>query len=100
MISRCEFLIGAGAGLIFPRFFERAFARFENYGGEILEAPETTCDIITASSDLGCGFQLLLGVAPFDGPPTMTVEASTALDISLLQHWLTELRSNIRLVVA
>lgn len=72
MISRRSFLIGAGAGLILPRFFEQALAQYENHGEALLHAPEQVGTTLIASREYSDNFQLLLGDIR-EEPPSMTV---------------------------
>lgn len=75
MISRREFFVGIGSGLILPRFFERALARYEKQGEPLLLAPETPEATMTAVRwCAGDDFQLLLGDPEERPPGSMTLE--------------------------
>ena len=73
MISRREFLVGVGSGLILPRFFDRALALYENRGDALLEASPNADIVITAWRRYSVTFQLLLG-SPDEQPPTLTLQ--------------------------
>ena len=72
MISRRDFLIGAGSGLVLPRFFEKALARYENHGEALLLPPEHARTTLTATREYCNNFQLFLGNVS-EEPPSMTV---------------------------
>jgi hypothetical protein len=71
VISRRQFLLGTGAGLIFPSFFERALAYWENHG-EALLVPTRNADIQLFAVDRGgAGLELNWG-DPWEEPPKLT----------------------------
>lgn len=72
MISRRHFLLGTGAGLVLPCFFERALAVYENHGEALIKQPQRVNTTLVATRDFCDNFQLLLGGVP-EQPPTMTV---------------------------
>ncbi|MHA7816428.1 MAG: hypothetical protein ACX93N_08135 [Pseudohaliea sp.] len=73
MISRREFLVGIGAGLILPKFFDRALAAYDNFGEAILEAPQVPNPSILTARTYGDGYQLLLGDPDEQPPESMTL---------------------------
>ena len=60
--SRREFLLGTGAGLILPSFFDRAVAYFENHGEPLLELPKRAEHTLYATYESYYGYELLLDV--------------------------------------
>ena len=71
-ISRRQFILGTGAGLVLPSYFDKVFTFFENHGEPLLETPKYAERDLFAI-DLGSGdFQFNLGSTAMD-PPPMTV---------------------------
>lgn len=73
MISRRQFLLGSSAGLIAPKFFDRALALFDNYGEALLEYSGVRGATLIASRDFSDNFTFYWG-DPKTEPPRMTLE--------------------------
>ncbi|RLC56446.1 MAG: hypothetical protein DRI30_05825 [Chloroflexi bacterium] len=71
-ISRRQFILGTGAGLILPSYYDKIFAYFENTGEALLDVPRNAEIELIADFDLGSEYELNLG-APHQEPPEMTV---------------------------
>jgi hypothetical protein len=71
-ISRRNFILGTGAGLILPSYYDKVFTFFENTGEALLEVPHNSEIELIASFDLGDQYELNWG-DPWQEPPEMTV---------------------------
>ena len=72
-ISRRQFILGTGAGLILPSYYDKVFTFFENHGEPLLEIPkQASLDLYAVSQGPGDGYELNAGV-PWAEPPPMTV---------------------------
>jgi len=71
LISRRQFLLGAGAGLILPSFFERALAYSENHGEPLLDLTRNADIHLFAVDRGGAGLELNWG-DPWEEPPKLT----------------------------
>lgn len=72
-ITRRHFILGTGAGLILPSYYDKVLAYCENYGEALLETPETTkIELIAMDWGWSDGFELNWGDPRLE-PPEMTV---------------------------
>jgi hypothetical protein len=71
VISRRQFLLGTGAGLILPSFFERALAYWENHGASLLDTARNADIQLFAVDRGGDGLELNWG-DPWEEPPKLT----------------------------
>jgi len=74
MITRRHFLLGApatAAGIVLPRFFDRALSYFENHGEPLLLVPKQPDQTLYWFQDLD-GQLVLDSPDPFPEPPTLT----------------------------
>ena len=87
-LSRRHFLLGAGAGLILPEFFDKAWAFVETRGEPLLVAPKTA-EITLNACDRewdGESFDLCWG-DPWAQPPEMTIREITEREGISLEEW-------------
>jgi hypothetical protein len=70
--SRRQFILGTGAGLILPSYYDKVFTFFENTGEALIEIPKQTDIELIAIDRTGDGFELNWG-DPWLEPPEMTV---------------------------
>ena len=70
-ISRRQFILGTGAGLILPAYYDKVFTFFENHGEPLLEVPGRASRTLYAYT-WGDGFEFLLDGRETDAPVGMT----------------------------
>ena len=71
-MSRRQFILGTGAGLILPSYYDKVFTYFENHGEPLLEIPEQPHADLFAVDNGVSSFQFHLG-DPWAEPPEMTI---------------------------
>ena len=72
-ITRRQFILGTGAGLILPAYYDKVFTFFENHGEPLIEVPRrATIDLFAVDRGAGYGYQLNVG-DPWAEPPAMTI---------------------------
>ena len=70
-ISRRQFILGTGAGLILPAYYDKVFTFFENHGEPMLEIPKQASRTMYAYA-WGDGFEFLLDGRETEPPWGMT----------------------------
>jgi hypothetical protein len=72
-ISRRQFILGTGAGLILPAYYDKVFTFFENHGEPIIEAPKQALNDLYAVNWNDCFIEFHLGEVQPEAPGPMTI---------------------------